>query len=197
MKPVIVENAIPKQYQDEIQGMVMSNNFPWTTVHEKYADGTCSWSFSYLALNDGPDRAPLSTAMPAANLLMPIAYTMAEKIGKKLTKILRIRIGLLLPSPAIAPSAEDLQFMTPSYGGDEPHIDFWCPQYTGLYYINSSDGDTVIFNETQESDNYTEQVRSRSIRGNICVFDGAHYHASTKPTNTYGRLVVSYNFTAE
>jgi len=196
MTPIVIENAIPKSYQDSISSMVYSRDFPWNSVHERYSDGTCSWSFSYLANNDGPNDPAGSTSMPACNLLMPVAYTMADAIGKKLTKLLRIRIGLLLPNPPQA-IGDDVVFVETNYGGDEAHIDFRIPHYTGLYYVNDCDGDTIIYNEKKPMDQYTELYRSSPSKGKICVFDGEHYHASSKPKNSYGRIVVSYNFIAE
>ena len=193
--PLIIDHAIPAQYQDLIAQTTLSQQFPWYTVHEKSSFNTkFNLCFSHLALNDGPDATPGSTASNFYNMLLPVNYIMADHLNKKILKILRIRVGLLTPMNSVSLPEKDVNF---SLSGDEPHVDFKIPHYTGLYYVNDSDGDTIIYNETVESDTYTELACSSPKKGRICIFDGSHYHAATKPKESYSRIVITYNFTAE
>lgn len=196
MVPIILENAIPKQYQDKIAAALHAAEFPWYPVHEHSLDGTeYYFGFSHLALNDGPDLPVGSTASFAYNLVSPILYSMAEVLGKRVTKILRIRIGLLLPSKPV--KTVDHSAVSFVNAGNDAHIDFAIPHYTGLYYVTDSDGDTVVYNEKTKSSSYTELTRSPPKKGSICIFDGEHFHAASRPTNSYSRIVITFNFTAE
>ena len=186
------ENAIPKPYQDDIEDLLYSMEFPWFANHEHFAQtNTHSLGFTHLALNDGPEEPVGSTASNYFNRLLPIWYTMGDMLGKELNKLLRLRCGLLVPS------ANTKQKLNVNYldGGDEPHIDFLCPHWTALYYVNDSDGDTVVYNETKSSEQYTELTRSSPRKGKIFIFNGKHFHSSSKPVNGYARCVLTFNFT--
>jgi hypothetical protein len=87
-----------------------------------------------------------------------------------------------------------------------PHVDFYEPHLVGLYYVNDSDGDTVVFNETcdkvglEQSVTYanqgkfTELARIAPKKGRMVFFDGTHYHASMHPRSHPQRIVVTFNF---
>ena len=56
-----------------------------------------------------------------------------------------------------------------------------------IYYINDSDGDTVIYNNKK-------LVKTKPEAGKILMFDGSLYHASSKPIKNKIRKVVNINF---
>jgi hypothetical protein len=45
-----------------------------------------------------------------------------------------------------------------------PHIDSFFPHWNAIYYVNDSDGDTVIFNETNDNVTFTY---NRCVDGNV------------------------------
>jgi hypothetical protein len=198
MKYLSKENAIPKSYQDDIEELVFSRNFPWQVVHEEYSNGEdFALSLSHMALDDGPELPRGTTASDVASLLIPLTFTLEEILNKKIKKLLRIRIGFLQP---ILKSKQKFDFLDYVYAGDEAHIDFRIPHYTALYYINNSDGDTVVYNETLTSsrpDTFTELTRSTPEKGKVFIFNGDHYHASTRPKESYARAVIAYSFILE
>ena len=194
MTHITKSNAIPSIYQDELEDFMFSRKFPWSIVHESLNNNTqFSAGFSHLALNDGPVNPKGFTATPIASSLVPISYIMGDILGKSIKKLLRIRVGLLLPTTNVS-NMPRLNF---TLGGDDAHVDFMMPHYTGLYYVNDSDGDTIVYNEKQQSTEYTELTRSSPEKGKIFIFDGEHYHASSKPINSYARIVLTYNFTVD
>jgi hypothetical protein len=187
---IIKTDSIPLQYQDHILEAVDHRLFPWYSVQEIF-QGKVRTTFSHLVSNDGPDRPQGSTATEYYNMFLPIAFTMSEMIGKPIKKILRIRVGLILPTKWIdADPAISYQ-----QSGEDPHLDFFIPHYTGLYYINNSDGDTIIYNEKTKSNSYTEATRVSPKKGKISIFDGECYHSSGTPRKSSHRLVATINFT--
>ena len=56
-----------------------------------------------------------------------------------------------------------------------------------IYYVNNSDGDTVIYDNKK-------LVRVKPEAGKILMFDGSLYHASSRPTKNKLRKVVNINF---
>ena len=63
------------------------------------------------------------------------------------------------------------------------------PHYNAIYYVNDSDGDTVIFNETNKDysedfgvmkeNKFTVKQRITPEKGKVVVFPGHYYHASS------------------
>ena len=54
-----------------------------------------------------------------------------------------------------------------------------------LYYVLDSDGDTIIYNEKKDSDNYTIKKRVTPKQGKVVLFDGQLYHTAEQPCLLY------------
>lgn len=86
-----------------------------------------------------------------------------------------------------------------------PHVDRYLPHETCIYYINSSDGDTVLFDEKydfslsrEDNDNKkkTQHSRITPSQGKAVLIDGLQYHASN-PSKTNLRFVLNVNYVRE
>ena len=80
-----------------------------------------------------------------------------------------------------------------------PHVDEISRHFVFLYYVNDSDGDTILYNEicdgkTNYENNLTELARIKPKAGAAIVFDGSRYHSFTNPTVSDFRCVVNMNF---
>tara|TARA_B100000073_G_scaffold343829_1_gene349436 strand:- start:1677 stop:2003 length:327 start_codon:yes stop_codon:yes gene_type:complete len=84
-----------------------------------------------------------------------------------------------------------------------PHIDSYVPDsWNVVYYIDESDGDTVIYNERTlndydyqkylDKDSFTECERVSPKKGRAVMFKGDMFHASTTPSTNW-RPVVNIN----
>ena len=70
---------------------------------------------------------------------------------------------------------------------NRPHIAF-------LYYVNDSDGDTIIFNEKEgHIGELTIKTRVSPKKGRLIIFGGNIYHAAGRPKKDI-RCVINYNF---
>jgi hypothetical protein len=58
-----------------------------------------------------------------------------------------------------------------------------------IYYINDSDGDTLIFD-----DEYNIVQRVQPKKGRLIYFENDVLHAGQVPTNTEFRGVINFNF---
>jgi hypothetical protein len=87
------------------------------------------------------------------------------------------------------------------------HFDNYYDNYTFIYYVNDSDGDTVIFEQTkddyptlarstvcyhQELSMFKEHARIPPKKGRIVMFDGARYHCGTQPRTNH-RCIINFN----
>jgi hypothetical protein len=127
-----------------------------------------------------------------------LVYSIEQAHGQRMEDLYRIRVGFLTP--------------TNESGGkyNTPHVDFLWDHYTACFYVNDSDGDTVIFKDTinelsgevcEESLNefanehdFTILESIRPQRNRVCIFNGKNFHASTKPKINERRLVITVNY---
>lgn len=98
-----------------------------------------------------------------------------------------------------------LQLQLPTNTGPHgtPHIDGdrGFPFMVAVYYVNDSDGDTVLFKQTT-ANTTPEEVKSGRLdieqtispkKGRLIIFDGNIYHATGKPNKDL-RCIINYNF---
>jgi Rps23 Pro-64 3,4-dihydroxylase Tpa1-like proline 4-hydroxylase len=84
-----------------------------------------------------------------------------------------------------------------------PHCDIFQIEnhQTAIYYINDSDGDTVIFNEKYETnttyDKLTIKQKITPKQGRLVIFNGMYLHAAGIPRNSECRMVANINFLAK
>ena len=70
-----------------------------------------------------------------------------------------------------------------------PHVDLYYPHTVILYYVNDSDGDTVIYKNKKEWKRFTPK------QGSMITFDGSLYHTAEQPKNGT-RCVINLNVTS-
>ena len=193
----IIDKVIPYMYATQIKGDLSAMKFPWYYIsdvtNQNYGDNS---GLTHLAFNFGN---PPSEWYP---FLMPLVYSIAEAGGHELDQLLRIRVGCLNQTVNI------------NYKHNTPHIDFMMPHYTACYYVNDSDGDTVVFDQTTKdigTTNLDEEVLQNYVArttftvadqatpqcGRVCIFNGLQFHASTKPKEHDRRIVITINYIAK
>jgi hypothetical protein len=169
-------------------------NYPWFldpdtgkyTNENKYKD-----SFSSMGLVDNTVLSEIG------GLCKDALLQVASKINLKIKNIYRVRLGLIL-------SKEDGKII------NMPHVDNEIPHYTGLLYLTSNDGETVLYNEMYNLDRrinsaerykeiinnggFTIASKIESLQNRFTLFQGNRYHSSTCPTNISERITVNYNF---
>lgn len=187
-KPIEISEAIDKNYQSDILNLVTDIKFPWhfldDTTYEKSNDiknSTPSFVNLLYHLNNNSN--------PYLENFLPLVNQSLDKAGYKLTNLLRMRLGFLLNTKYLLPSMP--------YKYNTPHRDFDQEHFVGIYYVNTADGETVIFHETEKSEKYHPMHKSQPEQGKFLMFNGWHYHASTCPKMFTKRIALTINFTAE
>lgn len=190
----IFNKVIPQGYADQIEQDLMRRQFPWYYINDVTSDAYGNNSgFSHVAYDLGVQP---SEWYP---FLMPLVYAIEEAAGHKITQLLRIRVGMLLKTDE------------PEYDYNTPHLDFLMPHYTACYYVNDSDGDTILFNQGRsdiegeeltentvinyvKDTDFTIEQRCTPKKGQVCLFDGMRFHSSSKPKETSRRIVITVNY---
>lgn len=85
-----------------------------------------------------------------------------------------------------------------------PHVDAaGFNHYVLIYYVEDSDGDTIMFKETQKNipfneassvKEFTIKERIQPKKGRFILFDGDQYHTSCSPQKHLSRSVININF---
>lgn len=114
-------------------------------------------------------------ATPEYNLFAPILLEASDQFGKRFTldHVFRSRARLTINEPKIRIG--------------NPHVDYQIPHWVLIYYVNSTDGDTILFDEKGR---IVEKVTPR--RGRCLLFDGSIRHAASNSTSG-PRIIINNN----
>jgi hypothetical protein len=189
--PIILDDFVPKQYQDLIEKQLLAEEVNWhymsdiTYDVEKFDELNVHVkrpAFAHKFYDRG--RGIIS---PAYGLVLPIAYMACDVVKFHINEIIAARSFLTVPLPNITNKV------------DHPHVDREVTHLVVLYYVNDADGDTVFYDKTfrdvaPQDLNVNELKVIKSVtpkKGRAVVFDGSMYHASTRPSNGQ-RVVVNF-----
>ena len=192
MDPIILDNALPASFMREIEHTLTSVEFDWhcnQTV--TYNNPELVSQFIQNDTNITETRAFVhrfyyesKKASGYCDFIRPILYFIEHVIP--VTSIERIR-AVLAP--------RDYRF---SGNYNVPHVDLHTPHNTLIYYVNDSDGGTVLFNERFDGNpNTSKKTIAHEIqakRGRIVIFDGLQYHTGRIPANQ-DKMLININFT--
>jgi hypothetical protein len=193
MQFIVCDDLVSPEAADAIERMMASPGFPW---------------FYYANVNYGDkppaDRPGAYGADPRfedsfgfSSLLFPgyeanspwlehpklIFETFVKRHGLSPTQMVRIKANLLVRSAVPAPRPFT------------PHVDLPKPHLVLIYYVNDSDGDTVILDKTFPDWENAAVLHSVSPKkGRAILFDGRHYHCGTSPACHDARIVLNYDF---
>ena len=178
----IINLSYQLQIEDILLGERLFNNddFPWYFIPDiTYNDGLanqgrCGFAHYFADEDDGI----ISEFHP---LFLKLIHNSCKKINLKKIDVIQARSFLQLPSNI------------PHEEVDDPHIDLIdTDHFVMLYYVCDSDGDTIIYNQTEKSESYTIKKKIKPKRGRVVLFDGKLYHTAEQPNN-HKRCIVNYD----
>lgn len=164
--------------KNQIEKLLTSEDFDWhfniSTIHGRksnYKNEYDSIQLTHLFVYKGN----LFTSQENLNVLQPLL----DQIDYK--EIYKIKANMLFPT---------------NVSGEYhiPHFDHEDSEYkTLLYYVNDSDGETVIFDKYQHEsvDDIKVVQRVSPAKGKAILFDSARYHSSNNPVNSKYRVVLN------
>jgi|WetSurMetagenome_2_1015567.scaffolds.fasta_scaffold109400_3 hypothetical protein len=198
----IYDNLLPNRLVKRIENTLSSSKFYWFAL-DNLSLGTQDQKSNFI-YNDGYEyieSAGFTKPFYKDDLWYdPYDMYMASRMildyfcqetGIKLNRLLRIKANLLLESPNHQHDEMSIH---------SPHLDNYNDHHVLVYYVNDSDGDTILFNEkwTPENDgkdiHLTTKARVQPKQGRILHFDGKHYHTSQNPINHKTRMIININF---
>ena len=195
-KVYVFDDIIDLNFQETIKNVLTGNenykekSFPWYYTEDVTAAGDNDSqhrpAFGHDFV-DYIDEAQMNQKQSCVisnfhEFVIPMLKSVCKKIGVDNIDVLQGRSFLQLP----------LNLKDRSV--DIPHRDLEDTDnfFVVLYYVCDSDGDTVIYNETEESDVYTLKQKVSPKQGRVVVFDGTLMHTAEQPLNNV-RCVINYN----
>lgn len=195
----VIENIINKDHADFIEHEMLATWFPWY-----YQNNTSDLTEGYGTIIDDKtkDHPMLNHTFNIENnitsnhwnLIVPILEGL-NKENIKINNIIRIKANLVFP-----------QVDYPNDFYSAPHIDSkWNgvspDQLTFLYYVNDSDGDTIIFNKISDGKTdpgkLTRSEQYTPLKGTGILFNSAQYHTGSPPKYVNNRVVINFMFDCE
>jgi len=189
-----IDDFLPQDHADYIEdALLKSRLFPW-----QFNDNTVSNEH-----NDDERNIPgffnliYDFQRPQKNeyfdLINPIALQMSSKTGLEFREVIRIQANLICP--------------VNTEGHHLPHLDFFDHHYVAIYYVNDSDGDTYLFENTNKeynldydvqitkdrSTNWPVKKRITPKKGKLVLFNGYRYHSSSSPKQSNYRSLININ----
>jgi hypothetical protein len=198
----IFDDLLPSGLTDRLENMLLSKDFSWYALDNlSLGDQEKKYSFTYSDCYRYIDTYGMSSLIykddnwydPYGLYMMSrqiIDYVLDET-GLKLNRILRIKANFLTQNPDHSFDEMCINF---------PHLDNYHEHKVLVYYVNDSDGDTILFNEKYKPSDKDSNVhlsteaRVHPKKGRILMFDGLQYHTSQNPINSKYRCVLNINF---
>ena len=183
---LVIDDFIDKDYQEKIKVNLMGDtDFPWyyiddvTAAYEDDNQGRPGLSHVYVERHDDGSSKIISDFH---DLFLPLLNKACDVLEVSKANIVQGRS--FLQFPLNLDSCED----------DTPHIDLNEGErhIVVLYYVVTSDGDTVIYNQRIESSNYTVKQKVTPKQGRVVIFDGGLYHTAQQALKKI-RCIVNYN----
>ena len=181
---IVIDNAIPKNYQDEIEELLLGNNsFPWYFINDvtltedklknAQAEALCP-ALTHVFYNESNPNYD-----QWFDFIKPLAYYACDKINYNVREIINSRTFLQLPTHR------------PKIHSNYPHVDLPFPHLVCLYYVNDNEAHTNLYSQTIEttsmkdikSTNFDLIKQVEPKKGRCLFFNGKHYHSSSSPMN--------------
>jgi hypothetical protein len=177
----IIDNFLPEEEFKILQEEILGRHFPWyyveniTGMNNPMVDGL--YHSVYNKYNDTTSRT--------IELFVPL-FKSLDSIGYTSESLCILRLGMQVPFPGIS---KDMHLA--------PHIDTKNNNIdTALLYINETDGDTFLFNESFNGidiNSFTIKERISPKPNRLVLFDGLQYHAASCPVVSQRRVVLNIN----
>lgn len=137
---------------------------------------------------------------PKDGVLSPLYEMVSVPIMNRIIKETNIKIQDISFNRAFLQIPLEEKFYKDTNG---IHIDLPEDHYACVYYLNDSDGDTILYEQNRYNTEagskgveLTEHKRVTPKKGRIVLFDGARYHCSSQPKDNY-RAIINFDLIME
>tara|TARA_R100001079_G_scaffold94109_1_gene56927 strand:+ start:132 stop:725 length:594 start_codon:yes stop_codon:yes gene_type:complete len=190
---LVFDDIINVEHQEKIKNILLGDEilndigeFPWyltkDVTNDNLPDSQKRPGFFHALVkyNENDDNRLGYVSSLFHELFLQLIENSCEKLNIREVDVYQGRSFLQLPLFSEKPNV------------DTPHTDLFEKHFVMLYYVMDSDGDTIIYNETEKSDKYTIKQKVTPKQGRVVLFDGSLYHTAEQPINNV-RCIVNYD----
>jgi hypothetical protein len=158
----IIDDFLPNSLHNDLHNLLLGERMSWTYMPAATSpDSPNEFYFVHKVISQ-------EHCSPVFNDVKPVLYFMDDKLRFVIDNILRINCTLCTNQGRVIPQSM--------------HVDFDAPHFTGIYYINTNNGPTVI-----------EDTKVDSVANRFVLFDGLKKHAATIQDDTLARVNIVFN----
>jgi len=183
----IFDNIISLEKQEEIKNLLYGNNFPWYYINDVTLSNKNPYqqrpALNHLYVDDERINSDKFSKIK-------IIFDEGSKRLNKKFKPIKVRSFMQFPL--------NKNIIGENYK-DTPHLDMEKPHTVFLYYVNDSDGETIIYDYNSKNINDVPLFENIKIikkvkpkQGRLIVFDGFTWHSSSQPRNNV-RTVINFD----
>ena len=187
----VIDNFLDSETSNEIEKQLLSADFPWyycensttyTNEHKRLLEDKNLKIKSYLQFTHDfyimSEKTKIMHASKNVHLANKIIDEYIKRFGKKSVEILRVKANFNTQTTNTDDEYHDL-----------PHVDRKDKHIVLLYYVNDTDGDTILFDNNL---NIIKRVSPKKNR--VLIFDGNILHAGCSPIQSKKRIGINFNF---
>lgn len=183
----IIDDALSECARDHLENYLLSPIFPW------YFSPDVNWGYDSRRFSDrniqvqkfASDFQMVHLFDQDTEMVLPYLRKGLDKAGYTIGEVYRLKANLLTPQCQI----------NSNYYPHLPHVDGARPHHVVIYYVNESDGDTILYQERYSPGvlhtQANEEHRVTPKRGRILIFNGNRFHASSNPIFNPNRVVIN------
>jgi len=174
----VIDNLLTPSYLKELQNHFLSQNCEWYYNDNLTGDDSYQNIGSFGLVNKLHWHGYFSGTQTSflTKALVFSALDEVEKLLRSPQEILRVRA--------------DMTLYNPSNYRHEVHTDFEDEHMTAIFYLNTSDGNTVIFDRKGEK--LLKEVEP--VENRLVIFDGLLKHTGHSPSKHKSRALINMNF---
>lgn len=189
-KILVVQDFLSEQYLKKIIEILEDNDFPWffqpnTVTGAQYPDSNPFYGFRHLFVVKDEMNSLFGS------YLMPLAWQMSDLVKHTSVSVLNMYANMVLQKQRTI-SDEDWYRATAHNDGSLNLESAKALRYTGLLYLDDSDGDTVFFDEINDR-KIKIAHRQTPVKNTLVLFRSSKKHSPGLPYTSFMRRVLNIN----
>lgn len=180
------KNFLSKEELEIVNNIVLTNNFPWYFNPCATTDDFPFFSHVIIDRYD-PKKEELKINSNMFDFFNNVLTRFISNNKIEIKQITRMSLNLTYPNC--------------NYKSGDPHVDHDFKHKIIMFYLNKTDGDTIIYDKKFNGKNILDKKKPLKIKklikpelGKIVCWDGDYYHAATYPKTNNRRVVLVSTF---
>ncbi len=174
----VIDNLISKHYLDHLQSHFLGENCEWF-FNDNLTNDDSYESLDSFGFNMRLHWNGYFIGNFVGTLIRSLVFSTQEKVEEFVER----------PQQIIRARA-DMTMYNPNKYRHELHTDFPYDHTTAIFYMNNSDGNTLLFD--RQGNDLIEEIEP--VENRLVIFDGLMQHTGHSPSNHKSRVLINMNF---